>query len=862
MNIQRVARHGFEMYLAKYVSKPESSFNVKLSQNPTEPEKYLWTRVIGACEAIDVQLGFNQYHLSRGTVFLAAELKPQRQFLKHRVQLANLPEDSEDIYLSTEYQIYILRNNALRDIAYPMYFQWWRKSTYSEQCKGEKAIEKAVIPVVGFKGVDEFEELKASVVDLTDKFNKLSDKLKVKSYLYNAIHTVINTAAKNNNTAMILETIFLDLSHDLKVDNEISTSEDNDTESSECGITEDTAAKANVAEASESEPSDCETTEDNATKANITESKVTDSSKNEVTKPSESELTEALAILKDIGLFNSSTNRPEKLHWLRTKLLQTYSNDEIQSLAIYVMLERYPPGSMLVDSNGTYWVRKATGAVTRHWFVMIDDQETYYEQKYLLTVPLTATDSTVNEPPSSWVKAAMEANLVDEQHDARATLMDAVKHGFSFENIKAIVKMYIEHQFLDEDEADAFLTTLPTGTSNKEDVREVTDQLLDDQDGGSLLPLHHLPLEEYTGKFTASQQRAFDWLKYSAEQNSLQILVAVIGAAGCGKSFVMGAMVEYLRQCNLVVTKLASSGVAASLIKGKTIHNFFKIDISGKSTLENGTVDASLVKKTDVLIIYELSMIDCTLFITIEHLCRKFSSKNNRYKPWGGHHVLLFGDPAQMPPVSNTDIFNTKIWLNSFSVMQLKEPVRAKDPTLSTSLLKIREGIVDDEVSFLLKSRLRCINIAAVDLTRTVIICSRRKEVDVINAECLNYTDGTVHEYVAVDTDTNGQPLREADKQQLTRNNMRMPDKITLKEGCRVVLRRNLQISEGWVNGAMCEVLAMTPNCILVCRIGFPNKKYPIPRTKQKIDIKGASYSILRSQFPVQLAYAVTVHRV
>ena len=513
------------------------------------------------------------------------------------MQLANLPEDSEDIYLSTKYQIYLLRNNALRDITYPMYFQWWCKSTYSEQCKGEKAIEKGVIPVVGFKGVDEFEELKASVVDLTDKFNKLSDKLKAKTYLYNAIHTVINTAAKNDNTAMILVTIFLDLSHDLKVDNEISTSEDNDTESSECEITEDTASKANVAEASESEPSDCETTEDNATKANITDSKVTDSSKNEVTKPSESELTEALAILKDSGLFNSSTNRPEKLHWLHTKLLQTYSNDKIQSSAIYVMLERYPPGSMLVDSNGTYWVRKATGAVTRHRFITIDDQETYYEQKYLLTVPLTATDSIVNEPPSSWVKAAMEANLVDEQHDARATLMDVVKRGFSFENIKAIVKMYIEHQFLDEDEADAFLTTLPTGTSNKEDVREVTDQLLDDQDGGSLLPPHHLPLEEYTGKFTASQQRAFDWLKYSVEQNSSQILVAVIGAAGCGKSFVMGAMVEYLRQCNLVVTKLAPSGVAASLIKGTTIHNFFKIDISGKSTLENGTVDASLVKK-------------------------------------------------------------------------------------------------------------------------------------------------------------------------------------------------------------------------------------------------------------------------
>ena len=456
----------------------------------------------------------------------------------------------------------------------------------------------------------------------------------------------------------------------------------------------------------------------------------------------------------------------------------------------------------------------------------------------------------------------MEAGLVDEHHDARATLMDAVKRGFSLENIQSIVKMYVEHQFLDEDEADAFLTTLPTGTSNKEEVREVTDQLLDDQDGGSLLPPHHVPLEEYTSKFTASQQRAFDWLKTKVQQNSSQILVALVGAAGCGKSFVMGAMVEYLRQCNLVVTKLAPSGVAASLIKGTTIHNFFKIDISGKSSLENGTIDASLVKKTDVLIIDELSMIDCSIFITIEHLCRRFSYKDNRYKPWGGRHVLLFGDPAQLPPVSNTDIFNTKIWLNSFSVMQLKETVRAKDPALSTALLKIREGIVDDSVSSLLKSRLRSIDLASVDLTHTVIICSRRNEVDEINAECLNYINGTVHEYVAIDTDTNVQPLREADKQRLNRTAMRLPDKLILKEGCRIVLRRNLQISEGWVNGAMCEILAMTPNCILVCKIGSADKKYPVPRTKQKIDIKGASYSILRSQFPVQLAYAVTVHRV
>ena len=54
--------------------------------------------------------------------------------------------------------------------------------------------------------------------------------------------------------------------------------------------------------------------------------------------------------------------------------------------------------------------------------------------------------------------------------------MDAVKCGFSLENIQSTVKLYVEHQFLDEDKADAFLTTLlPTSTSNKEGLREFTD---------------------------------------------------------------------------------------------------------------------------------------------------------------------------------------------------------------------------------------------------------------------------------------------------------------------------------------------------------------------------------------------------
>ena len=234
--------------------------------------------------------------------------------------------------------------------------------------------------------------------------------------------------------------------------------------------------------------------------------------------------------------------------------------------------------------------------------------------------------------------------------------------------------------------------------------------------------------------------------------------------------------------------------------------------MTGTSSLENGTVDAALIKKTDVIIIDEFAMIDARIFTIIEQLCRKYTTKDGRYKAWGGRHIILSGDPAQLPPVSNTDIFNTKHWFN-FKILQLKEIVRAKDPNLSSVLMKIREGVCDEQVDLVLKSRVVKANITSVDLTKTVIICSRRKEVDEINDQCLQRISGKEYKLEATDTDSNGQPLRENDRKRLQQIQTRLPDVIMLKEGCRIVLRRNMNISEGWVNGTLCKVLNVTTNC-------------------------------------------------
>ena len=54
----------------------------------------------------------------------------------------------------------------------------------------------------------------------------------------------------------------------------------------------------------------------------------------------------------------------------------------------------------------------------------------------------------------------------------------------------------------------------------------------------------------------------------------------------------------------------------------------------------------------------------------------------------------------------------------------------------------------------------------------------------------------------------------------------------------------------------------MHSNCIVVQKLTNSTHRYPVPSFKQKIEIQGASYSITRQQFPLQLAYGVTVHRI
>ena len=131
-------------------------------------------------------------------------------------------------------------------------------------------------------------------------------------------------------------------------------------------------------------------------------------------------------------------------------------------------------------------------------------------------------------------------------------------------------------------------------------------------------------------------------------------------------------MQEHL-SLNVAIT--APTGVATWLIDGTTVHYAFGLDHELESSIEGSSILEKQLAEMDVFIIDECSMLTKTLFHKVQDLCHYVSRNHNRTKPFGGKHVILLGDPAQLPPVGAT-IFNTSLWTRYFQILLLKDVVR------------------------------------------------------------------------------------------------------------------------------------------------------------------------------------------
>ena len=89
------------------------------------------------------------------------------------------------------------------------------------------------------------------------------------------------------------------------------------------------------------------------------------------------------------------------------------------------------------------------------------------------------------------------------------------------------------------------------------------------------------------------------------------------------------------------------------------------------------------------------------------------------------------------------------------------------------------------------------------------------------------------------------------------------PHELNLKDGCTVMLLRNLNSKRGLCNGVRLKVLH-TYNSVLHCKIltgTHAEQEVLIPKLKLAPSDANLPFTLQRTQFPVRLSYSMTINK-
>ena len=171
-----------------------------------------------------------------------------------------------------------------------------------------------------------------------------------------------------------------------------------------------------------------------------------------------------------------------------------------------------------------------------------------------------------------------------------------------------------------------------------------------------------LPLQNIdTANFSDMQANAYNIVKAHSEQHFPKdpLLMIVNGVAGTGKSYLINAIRNLLRTSCAVT---ATTGKAAYNINGCTIHSLLKLPVGSRGNKQlTGQALMRLqnnLKAINYIIIDEYSMLGQTMLGWIDRRCRQATGISDEV--FGGLSIILFGDPAQLPPVADKPLYHSK----------------------------------------------------------------------------------------------------------------------------------------------------------------------------------------------------------
>ncbi len=333
--------------------------------------------------------------------------------------------------------------------------------------------------------------------------------------------------------------------------------------------------------------------------------------------------------------------------------------------------------------------------------------------------------------------------------------------------------------------------------------------------------------------------------------------VFLTGEPGAGKTYVINKYISWLEAAGVHVAVTASTGIAATHIGGMTIHAWS--GVGTRDTLTKYDLDQIVgkeklvkrIKKTHVLIIDEISMLDGKLLDMVDIITRTIRQS---VEPFGGMQVVCVGDFFQLPPIARQGeimryAFESRAWEGLRPlVCYITEQFRQEDELLLSLLSSVRRGEIEEDHYTLLREQTE---IAYPDIEPTRLY-THNADVDAVNATKLAELGGASRTFKM--SGRGNKVYQES----LIRNCL-SPGVLQLKEEAMVMCTKN-NFEAGYVNGTLARV------------VGFDSYEgNPIIETadKKRITIEPVSWEVAEEgkilasieQLPLRLAWAITVHK-
>ena len=420
-----------------------------------------------------------------------------------------------------------------------------------------------------------------------------------------------------------------------------------------------------------------------------------------------------------------------------------------------------------------------------------------------------------------------------------------------------------------------------------------------------------LTLDEMVSMLNQDQRRVFDHIKThlwhlkshethecSCDLKPLRFFVSGVG--GTGKSFLIEAIRALVTSIwesdDLLCAIAAPTGLAAFNVGGVTIHRLFQLPVEHSARAagywalpkQSQKVMKATLTNVKVFILDEVSMVSS---LNLAYIHMRLEELFGGSEWFGSRNMLFVGDLLQLPPVNGGPVFDkvsTKsllfqlgcaasinIWKDCVTYDELTINERQKnDPQFSSMLDSVRRGCPTEETVRILKERVIQVSISDqfTELQQSgktpVCLFPKRKACELFNVLMLKTMTSEVHQLDCIDEidETAGtrkitkKVIKHLDKMNADCNmTAGLEARLSLAVGARVMLRRNIDTKAGLVNGAIGTVLSIAANHVTV-QFDHVSVPYNVEKVKSKFMVMKHFY-VYRKQYPLILAYAVTIHK-